>query len=529
MKTQAEDKNTEPEIRLSISQYQQLLDERNELREEQNKLLSREEAYLQEINRLQCQIYDLLRRCWGKKSEKRLPDSPDQLSICWQTPQDSAPAQQLQEEAEKSAREEEKSYSRFRKSFQDKKIHPHGPKCLPAEIERIADTPIDPEGDLQGCVLLGQEITEKLEVMPARVYVRQIIRNKYKTPDGRILIAPLPTQALWRSHAGASALSHIIVGKYADHLPLHRQLGIFQREGVRLSPSTVSNWCLAAAQEVEPIYNELRELLRKQSYVMADETPAKVLESDRPHALHQGYMWAFYLPFCRTPFYEYHKGRGKEGVGVLLDCSVRVVQSDGYSVYGLFDELPGYLHLCCWAHARRKFIEAEWSDPPRVREILELIGRLYEIEKEIKSQGYQDEEKVNYRQRYAYPILQSIENWLKRNRVQVTAGSALDKAMQYTYSRMEQLSLYISAAAFEIDNNAIERQLRPLTLNRKNTLFIGSHEAAHASAIYYTLLGCCREHGVNPKTWLEDVLIRIKACAPTDYSSLIPFNWKKIQ
>lgn len=433
MKKQAEDINTEPYIRISVSQYQQLLDERDELRKEQNDFLTRQEAYLKEINEPQCRIYDLLRRCWGKKSEKRLPDSPGQLSICWQTPQDSAPEQQLQEKAEESGKEEEKSYSRFRKSFHNKKVDPHGPKCLPAEIERIADPPIDPEGDLQGCILLGQEITEKLEVMPARVYVRKIIRNKYKTPEGRILIAPLPTQALWRSHAGASALSHIIVGKYADHLPLHRQLGIFKREGVHLSPSTVSNWCLAAAQEVEPIYNELRELLRKQTYVMADETPAKILESDRPHALHQGYMWAFYMPSKRTPFYEYHKGRDREAIGVLLKCSVRVVQSDGYGVYALFDDLPGYLHLCCWAHARRKFIEAQYCDPPRVGEILELIGRLYEIEKEIKVHEYKDGEKVNYRQRYAYPILQSIENWLKRNRMQVTPGKALDKAMQYTY------------------------------------------------------------------------------------------------
>lgn len=137
---------------------------------------------------------------------------------------------------------------------------------------------------------------------------------------------------------------------------------------------------MAAAQRLEPIYNELRELVKDSYYVMADETPHPVLESDRPGALHRGYMWNFYLSRFHTPFFEYHKGRGSSGIDTLLAGQVRVVQSDGFAVYDEFDTLPGKLHLCCWAHVRRKFVEAEGNDPPRARHALEQIGRLYAVE-----------------------------------------------------------------------------------------------------------------------------------------------------
>ena len=142
---------------------------------------------------------------------------------------------------------------------------------------------------------------------PARFYVKRIIRPKYRLADGRIITAPMPVMAHPHSNASESVLAHIATAKYYDHLPLHRQLDIFEREGIHLSPSTVSNWMMAAAQRLEPIYNELRELVKDSYYVMADETPHPVLESDRPGALHRGYMWNFYLPGSIPPSFEYHK------------------------------------------------------------------------------------------------------------------------------------------------------------------------------------------------------------------------------
>lgn len=509
------DKNAahkEPKVHLSISQYQHLLDTISQLTDKNS--------------RLQEENYQLLRRLWGKKSEKRLPDAPCQLSICWQTPQDAPPQEVIEEKYKKEVATEKKNYSRFRKDFKGKKIESHSRKPLPEELER-REVILLPDVDLKGAKEIGKEITERLEIEPAKVYVARTVRPKYRLVDGRIVIAPLPIQALSRSNAGATMVASLAVSKYTDHLPLHRQLEIFRRQGLRLAASTVNGWCQAGAQELEPIYNELRELLRSSRYVMADETPYKVLESDQPGSLHQGYMWNFYLPSRKTPFFEYHKGRGQSALGILLDSQVRVVQSDGYIVYELFDDLPGYLHLACWAHARRKYVEAESSDPLRAAEILKMIADLYRYEQEIRQKGLTGDDKVAYRRKYSYPKLKQIEEWVEKHRKEVKSGSLMDKAILYTYGRMEQLSGYVNEAEFEIDNNAVERSIRPLTLNRKNVLFGGSHDAAYAAAIYFTLLGCCRENNVNPRQWMEDVLIRVKTCKPTDYSGLIPFNWKK--
>lgn len=136
-------------------------------------------------------------------------------------------------------------------------------------------------------------------------------------------------------------MTHIAVSKYADHLPLNRQIEIFSREGVHLSASTVSNWMTATAQCIEPIYNELRETLKASRYVQADETPHKVLESEKPGSLHQGYMWVFYLPHCKSPYIEYHPGRSSSALGTLLSGKTEIVQSDGYAVYDVFDKLEG--------------------------------------------------------------------------------------------------------------------------------------------------------------------------------------------
>ncbi len=443
----------EPVITLTLEEYEELRKEHECLEKEHAELQRKYEASLQEYSRqveeisactaviadLRWKLADLTRRLWGKSSEKRhLPEDAGQLSICFESPSDvNDPVAEEQKTAGKSVTSEN-GYNRFRKSF-TKKITPHARKPIDPSLPREEIIIPMPEGlSLEGATKLGEEVSEQYAVSPARFYVKRIIRPKYRLADGRIITAPMPVMAHPHSNASESVLAHIATAKYYDHLPLHRQLDIFEREGIHLSPSTVSNWMMAAAQRLEPIYNELRELVKDSYYVMADETPHPVLESDRPGALHRGYMWNFYLPRFHTPFFEYHKGRGSSGIDTLLAGQVRVVQSDGFAVYDKFDTLPGKLHLCCWAG-------------------------------------------------------------------------------------------YVNDAQFCIDNNPVERSIRPLTLNRKNTLFSGSHEAAHAAAIFFSLMGCCRENKVNPKLWMQDVLIRVQEKEreeKNDYTDLLPFNWK---
>lgn len=535
----------EPVITLTLEEYEELRKERERMEEEITELRTKLGVSVEEYSRqideieankaviagLRWELADLQRRLWGKSSEKRhLPEDAGQLNICFDSPVDvTSPVTEQKKALEKSAGMEQ-VYSRFRKEF-TKKITPHARKSINPSLPREEIIIPMPEGiSLVGAVKLGEEVSEQYAVRPARFYVIRIIRPKYKLADGRILTAPMPVMAHPRSNASGSVLAHIATAKYYDHLPLHRQLDIFEREGIHLSPSTVSNWMMAAAQRLEPVYNELRELVKSSYYVMADETPHPVLESERPGALHRGYMWNFYLPSWRTPFFEYHKGRGENGVDTLLAGNVMVVQSDGFVVYDKFDTLPGRLHLCCWAHVRRKFMEAQGNDLPRSKHALDKIGQLYAVEDRIKTERLEGEAVKKLRREISYPIIRELEQWCRKEYEYTIDKSPIAKAMFYMYTRFEQLSGYVNDAQFCIDNNPVERSIRPLTLNRKNVLFSGSHEAAHAAAIFFSLMGCCRENGVNPKAWMEDVLLKVQdeeLEKKNDYSSLLPFNWKE--
>ena len=528
----------EPIITLTLDEYNQICKERETLLDKNIKL-SNKNAELsnkidinkQEIDRLRWQIADLTRRLWSKSSEKRhLPENSSQLDICFGSPTDVV--NPIAEEAKclEEAKKSEKEYDRFRKNT-TKKITPHARKPIDPSLPRETIIVPMPENTcMEGAIKIGEEVSEQYAVRPAFVYVQRIVRYKYKLPNGQIVIAPMPIMAHPRSNASESILTHIAVTKYHDHLPLNRQLEIFEREGIHLSPSTVSNWMMAAAIRLEPIYNELREQVKKSYYVMADETPHPVLESNRPGSLHRGYMWDFYIPDLKAPYFEYHTGRGKSGISTLLAGQVKVVQSDGFVVYDQFDTLPGSVHLSCWAHVRRKFVEAESNDPPKAKYALDQIRILYEVERQIKEKSLEGEAVVKLRREKSYPIIKDLERWCKEEYLNTTHGSLIAKAMFYMYTRFEQLSGYVNQAQFQIDNNPIERSIRPLTLNRKNTLFSGSHEAAHAAAIFFSLMGCCRENNVNPKEWMQEALIKVqdtKLEKENDYSTLLPFNWRK--
>lgn len=505
-------------VTLTLEDYQKMQDELSLLKQ---KLLA-EQA---ESSRLRWRLASLERYCWSPSSEKRrLPEDPAQLRICFENPPLGVDIAKEEKREQQEIRKEE-TYSRFRKEYKGKKIsHPRKP--IPEGLERI-ETVLEPKVDLTGAIRIGQEITERYAVQPRKLYVEQLTRPRYKLPDGRIVIASLPAMAHPRSNASESALAHIAVAKYADHLPLNRQIEIFSREGVHLAPSTVSNWMTAAGQCIEPIYNELRERLKQTRYVQADETPHKVLESEKPGSLHMGYMWAFYLPHCKSPYFEYHKGRGSTALATLLSGQTRIVQSDGFVTYDIFDKLKDKMHLCCWAHVRRKYVEAESYDPVSVRHVLDQIGKLYAVEKEIRENNLVPAQAVALRKTKSYPVIQSLEAWVADNLLKTPHGSPLDEANQYMYKRFEQLSHYVNDAELQIDNNAVERTIRPLTLNRKNCLFSGSHMAAHTAAIFFSLLGACKLNQVNPYLWLKDCLTRVQYCDPKDYSSLLPHNWKK--
>ena len=232
------------------------------------------------------------------------------------------------------------------------------------------DEIIEPDTIPDGSKRIGEEVTELLEYKPGELYVRRLIRPKYALNGGEgVLIAPMPTIPLPRTNAGASLLSHLLVGKYQDHLPLHRQIAIFSRSGVHLKASTISDWVQDAAELLEPLYLKLRERVMSSDYIQMDESIIPVLDKDKPGAAKKGYHWVVRSPELKSLFFHYDNGSRAKYVAVdILKYFKGAVQSDGYGAYDIYEKKQGVTLLGCRAHVRRKFEHALEEDPDRATE-----------------------------------------------------------------------------------------------------------------------------------------------------------------
>lgn len=342
----------------------------------------------------------------------------------------------------------------------------------------------------------------------------------------------MPTIPLPRTNAGASFLSHLLVGKYQDHLPLHRQIAIFSRSGVHLKASTISDWVQDAAELLESLYLKLREREMSSDYIQMDESIIPVLDKDKPGVAKKGYHWVVRSPELKSLFFHYDNGSRAKYVAVdILKDFKGAVQSDGYGAYDIYEKKQGVTLLGCWAHVRRKFEHALEEDPDRATEALRIIGELYAIERYAKENNLPPDKIKELRDKESYPRLREFERWIEAI---VTSGrllkqSAMSKAIAYAYSIYPCLSRYVMAGRYQIDNNMAENAVRPLALGRKNYLFCRTHEAAGHAAIIYSLLGTCKLWNINPEEWLTDIFNRIGDCKQSKLEELLPHKWTKQQ
>jgi transposase len=458
----------------------------------------------------------LRRMVFGRSSERYIKADPDQLRL------DFGGELQL---------EREREYLRLQSSAKSPvgivpvKNHPVR-KPLPDHLER-RDEIIEPSYLPEGSKYIGEEVTEVLEFIPGRLYVRRIIRRKYALPDaGGVVIGDLPSVPLPKSNAGASLLADLLVGKYQDHQPLHRQIDILRRSGVSLSPSTVNNWVAGAVRVLEPLYQKLRERVLGCDYIQVDESIIPVMDKDKSGATRKGYHWVVRSPQEGCLFFHYDRGSRAGRVAIELLKDFRgAVQSDGYGAYEVYEKKEGVLLLGCWAHARRKFEQALGNDPPRARFAMDQIQRLYELERRMKDDNLSKEDIEKLRKKEAYPILRAFEVWLDENRSAVLPSSLIGKAIKYTYGIYPRLARYVIDGRYRIDNNLAENAVRPLALGRKNYLFCQNHEAAGRTAVIYSLLGTCKIWGVNPTLWLTDVLARLQDHSVLRLDELLPDKW----
>lgn len=410
-----------------------------------------------------------------------------------------------------------------------RKAHPS--RVLPAGLRREVIV-LEPGKDVTGLRRLGFEVTEVLEYLPGELFVKQYLRPIYVQPtpmaETVFIIASLPGRIMEKCMAGEGLLAQMAVDKYMDHLPINRQLQRFERAGLTIAQSTSNDWMRNMLNSLGGLY----ELHKKQTldthYLHVDETTIKVQDENRKGKTHLGYYWVYHNSEKKLALFDYRMSRGREGPNDILKDFKGHLQTDGYGVYDDFDKRPGITLMHCMAHARRKFSEALDSDPVRAQYVLEQMQALYAIERRIKEEALAPDQIVSLRQREAVLLLTTIKAWMLAELPKVLPKSPIGKAIAYSLPRWDKLSLYASDAKLQIDNNPVERAIRPVAIGRKNYLFAGSHDAAQRAAMIYSLFTTCTLQGINPYAWFKDVLERMHQYTMNNLHELLPQNWKPV-
>ena len=467
----------------------------------------------EEVDYLKAQIAMYKRMQFGQKRE-RFEGDTNQVMLPFETP---VQATLLQQEEVKPKIE-----------YVPKRPNHHGRAKLPSHLP-VEEIEIHPQGDFTGMVCIGKEITEELECEPARFFIKRYIRYKYagKKGDG-VSIAELPERVIDKGIPGAGLLASIVTDKYVDHLPLYRQKQRFARENIQIPSSTIEGWTKQALEKLEPLYHQLVFDIKAKGYLQVDETPIKVLDSDKKGACHQGYYWVYHSPLDGTVLFDYSPTRGSSAPVPILGNFKGYLQTDGYSVYQKYAQSRDITHLACWAHARREFEKALDNDRPRAEKALLMIQKLYAVEQEIREKGLTADQAKELRLEKSLPMLNDIGKWIFEEIKITVPKSQIGKAMTYAYARWDALSAYLYDGSLQIDNNLVENTIRPVSLGRKNYLFAGSHQAAQRSAMIYSFFAICKKHEVNPYKWLKYTLENILSINHKKIKDLYPQNFKNI-
>lgn len=413
-----------------------------------------------------------------------------------------------------------KAHDRAKIKLEAKK-HP-GRTPLPSALRR-EEIIIEPQEDVTGLTRLEDEVTEVLEVKAAEFYVKRYVRRKYvRQEEDGIAIGKLPARAIDKGIAGASVLSMLIIGKFVDHLPIYRQIAIFKRSGINLHYNTVLDWTNQGIEVLTPLYELLKRRILSCIYLQADETGIKVLDSEKHGGSHQGYLWAYRDVLSNLVLFDYQRGRNKEAPATMLRDFKGYLQTDGYAAYDQFATSNVITTLCCMAHARRYFLEAEANDKERSTYALQAFQDIYQQEREMNKLS--TEERQTLRQEVIKPKLNTLHQWMQEEYPKVTPKSPIGKALSYSMKRWKALTEFIKDGRLEIDNNRIENEIRPIALGRKNFLFAGSHESAQRIAMIYSLLASCKVNGIEPMGWLTHVLEELPKRRINNIDDLLPLK-----
>ena len=422
-----------------------------------------------------------------------------------------------------------------------------GRKPLPDNLPRIEvihDLSEEEKRCNCGCQMskIGEEVSEKLDIIPAQIQVVRHIRYKYackncegvESEESAVKIAPPPVQLIPKSMATEGLVAYIVVSKFADALPFYRQEGIFGRIGVEIPRSTMANWAIQAADACEPILSLMHQDLLSGPVINMDETPVQVLgEADRLNTT-KSYMWVFRGGGLDQPvlIFQYNPTRSGQVPKDYLLGYRGYIQTDGYIGYDALGQQIGIIHVGCWAHARRMFVNVLDATPAADRKkkagnatntALSYVGKLYAIETRAREQKLTPEQIYQLRQEKSKPILEEFKAWLTQLYTQTPPKGLLGKAVGYCLNQWDKLERYLNDGRLKIDNNLIENAIRPFVLGRKNWLFSGNPRGAKASATLYSLIETAKANGLEPYHYLRFLFEKLPlAKTQDDYKALLP-------
>lgn len=488
-----------------------------------------------EIKKLSDTLLWLRRKVFGKMSEKNLPLDPDQLLLFEQEHLTDEERARLDKEVEAAEQQMTKTITvKVKPSRRD--LDTTG---LPTEVIDIyPDGTTDENGKLKDeYVEIGTDESSCLEHIAAKTYIKKTVihkvmlksdSNNKTTEDRRIICARLPLAPVNRCMAGASVLTDIIIGKFMYHLPFYRQIQQYKESGITISDSTMGGWYEAAVEKLKLLYDILRQHILQSEYIQIDESVLPVIDSEK-HKARKGYEWCVRDAIRGAVMFYYDRGsRGGKVAREILGAYKGAVQCDGYDAYDQFEKNDNITVYGCWAHARRKFVDALNENNRLATEALCFIRKIYKVESDANKAGLNADERKEQRLKISYPTIRLFETWMKETYLKVLPNSKMGDAIEYTYSLLPRLSRYVNDGRINIDNNLIENAIRPLALGRKNYLFCGNDASAYRAAIVYSLISTCKAADVDPRTWMEDVLRKIPYYQrdQRDLAELLPFNWK---
>ena len=466
-----------------------------------NAKLSEQQAY---IDALLSQVRYLKNHVFGTRSERFIPD-------------DTQPALFSLPEVKKEEKEEltttvtgyERKARRGRKPL---------PKNLPRErIEYEAEDTQCPCCH-EEMPKIGEEVTEELEYVPARFKIVEHVKIKRACPKCKETVVqgslPAGVPVIEKGRPGPGLLSHIMISKYCDHLPLHRQEQMFARHGIEIPRQRMCDWIGTVVEQILLLIAlSLKKSIRASSYIRADETELEVQTEEKDGKLHKGRLWGM-LSYEKDVYFEYAPTRSSEVAKSLLSGIHACLQTDQYGGYDVLGDEPDIIRFGCWDHVRRRFFKAKESAHEHAKEALRQIGELYKVEREYKEKLKAEkrplvpEERVVFRREKCRPLLDELKAYLDSLSVATLPKSPLGEAVSYALRDWGSLSNFVEHGLVELSNAGIEQQIRPIALGRNNWYFAGNERGAKWAAVIYSIIGTCKLNKINPHEYLVDILRR---------------------